>query len=74
MSANELQLNAAGDAIDLCSDFRARRDERAYTILQHAVAYVEMAYHAGHIGPDVLKAAQMDVLVAQLAIDIGRRE
>lgn len=46
MHANELPLNQASDAYDLASEFRARRDERAYALLNNAVAYVIIAHAA----------------------------
>lgn len=73
MNANELQLNANGDAYDLFSDFRARRDERAYTMLNNASVYVVLQHASGHYSVDVVRAVQLDCVAAQLSIDVARR-
>lgn len=64
MIANELKLNPEGDAYDLFSEFQARRDERAYKILGNAAVYVEFLTADGQYSQEVLKAVQIDVLVA----------
>jgi hypothetical protein len=74
MIVNELHLNAAGDAYVLHEEFRARRDERAYQILSNAAAYVIIAHAAGQYPIEVVKAVQIDCAVAQMAIDVARRE
>lgn len=73
MIANELKLNPEGTAYDLFSEFQARRDERAYTILTHIQVYVETFEAYGEYTPEVVKAVQIDVLVAHLAIDVARQ-
>ncbi len=74
MISNELKLNPEGDAYVLHTEFRARRDERAYTILQHVSIYAELLYADGQIDADVLGAIQIDVVCAHLAIDVARQE
>ena len=71
--ANALHLNAQGDAYDLFSDFRARRDERAYMMLNNASVYVVLQHAAGHYSVDVVRAVQLDCITAQLSIDVARR-
>jgi hypothetical protein len=74
MIANELQLNASGDAYDLFSDWRARRDERAYMMLNNASTYVVLMHAAGHYSIEVVRAVQLDCAVSQMAIDVARME
>jgi hypothetical protein len=67
-------LNETGTGYEAYTDFRARRDERGYTILQHISNYAELQYAAGQIDADVLGAVQIDVVCAHLSIDVARQE
>jgi len=73
MTSNELQWNADHTAYDLFTDWRARRDERAYTILAHVQTFVETFAAYGKYTPEVVRAVQLDVMAAQLAIDVARQ-
>lgn len=66
MIANELTYTPEGN-IDLFSDWRARRDERAYQLLNNVAAYVIIAHAAGQYPIEVVRAVQLDVMVAQLS-------
>jgi hypothetical protein len=71
--ANALQYTSDG-SIDLASEWRARRDEKAYTILRHINDYAELLYAHGEMTAEVLRAVQLDVVSAHVAIDVTRQQ
>lgn len=66
-------LNKTATGYEAYTEFRARRDEKAYRILNNAAATVLLGHAAGHYTLEVAKAVQIDCMTAQLAIDVARQ-